>query len=223
MRHLTIALSLCIAASPILADTAQQRLRESADVVSDLMQTPEKGIPQDLLAKAECIIVIPGVKKAAFVVGGEFGKGFAECRNADGTGWRAPAAVRLEGGSVGFQIGAVSTDLIMVIRNKHGMESLLSDKFTLGADVSAAAGPVGRSASADTDAKLNAEILAWSRAKGLFAGVSLKGATVRNDIDANEELYGKRLTNREILTGEMRPPSSAQPLVAALDRYSMRK
>lgn len=223
MRHLTVALSLCMAASPILAETAQQRLKSSADVISDLMQTPEKGIPQDLLAKAECIIVIPGVKKAAFVVGGEFGKGFAECRNSSGTGWRAPAAVRLEGGSVGFQIGAVSTDLIMVVRNKHGMESLLSDKFTLGADVSAAAGPVGRSASADTDAKLNAEILAWSRAKGLFAGVSLKGATVRNDIDANEELYGKRLTNREILTGDMRAPSSAEPLVAALDRYSMRR
>jgi SH3 domain-containing YSC84-like protein 1 len=223
MKHLTLALSLCMAATPILAENPQQRLRASADVLSELMQTPDKGIPQDLLAKAQCIIIFPGVKKAAFIVGGEYGKGFAECRNADGTGWRAPAAVALEGGSVGFQIGGVSTDLILVVRNRHGMQSLLSDKFTLGADVSAAAGPVGRTADADTDAKLNAEILAWSRAKGLFAGVSLNGATIHNDSDTNEALYGKRLTNREILTSDMRPPSAAHPLVAALDRYSMRR
>lgn len=223
MKQLTLALSLCMAATPILADSPQQRLRTSADVLSELMQTPEKGIPQDLLAKAQCILIFPGVKKAAFVVGGEYGKGFAECRNADGTGWRAPAAVTLEGGSVGFQIGGESTDLILLVRNRHGMQSLLSDKFTLGADISAAAGPVGRTADADTDAKLNAEILAWSRAKGLFAGVSLNGASVRNDLDANAVLYGKRLTNREILTSDMRPPSAAHALVAALDRYSMRR
>lgn len=224
MKHLTVALSLCMAATPILADSPQQRLQASADVLSELMQTPEKGIPQDLLAKAQCIIIFPGVKKAAFVVGGEYGKGFAECRNTDATGWKAPAAVSLEGGSVGFQIGAESTDLILVVRNSRGMQSLLSDKFTLGADVSAAAGPVGRSAAAETDAKLNAEILAWSRAKGLFAGVALNGATIRQDRDANAALYGgKRLTSREILTSEMHAPSAAHPLTAALDRYSVRR
>lgn len=223
MKQLTVALSVCLAALPILADTPQQRLQSSADVFSDLMQTPEKGIPQDLLAKAQCIIIFPGVKKAAFVVGGEYGKGFAECRNDNGVGWRAPAAVTLEGGSVGFQIGGESTDLILVVRNRHGMNSLLSDKFTLGGDVSVAAGPVGRSAAADTDAKLNAEILAWSRAKGLFAGVSLNGAAIHADGDANEVLYGKRLTNREILTSDVRPPSAAHALTAALDRYSARR
>lgn len=224
MKYLSAALTLCMAATPILADSPQERLQASADVLSELMQTPDKGIPQDLLSSAQCIIIFPGVKKAAFVVGGEYGKGFAECRGANHTGWRAPAAVTLAGGSVGFQIGAESTDLILVVRNEHGMQSLLSDKFTLGADVSAAAGPVGRSAAADTDLKLNAEILAYSRAKGLFAGVALNGATIRQDLDANAALYGgKRLTSREILTSEMHPPSAAHPLTAALDRYSMRK
>ena len=159
------------------AETAQERLASSAEVFQDIMATPDKGIPQDLLAKAQCVIIVPGLKKGAFVVGGEFGRGFAECRKSEGFGWGAPAAVRVEGGSVGFQIGGSSTDVVMLVMNKHGMQKLLGDKFTLGADASVAAGPVGRQADAKTDARMNAEILAWSRSRGVFAGISLSGAT----------------------------------------------
>jgi len=172
------------------------------------MSTPDKGIPQDLLAKSQCVIIVPGMKKGAFVVGGQYGRGFAECRRADGTGWGAPGAVRVEGGSFGFQIGGSSTDVVMLVMNKSGMQKLLGDKFTLGADASIAAGPVGRTANADTDARMNAEILAWSRAKGLFAGISLSGATLRNDADVNQELYGRKIDNKEVLGGAVarRPP-----------------
>jgi lipid-binding SYLF domain-containing protein len=187
------------------------------------MSTPDKGIPQDLLAKAQCVVIVPGLKKAAFVVGGEFGKGFAECRHEDGTGWGAPGAVRIEGGSVGFQIGGSSTDVVMLVMNRDGMDKLLGDKFTLGADASVAAGPVGRTAKADTDVKMTAEILAWSRAKGVFAGISLNGATLRNDLDANEELYGRKMDNREVINGKVSPSPGARKLIATLDKYSMRK
>jgi lipid-binding SYLF domain-containing protein len=206
-----------------LADTAAERLADAATVMNEVMGSPDKGIPQDLLAKAECVIVVPGLKKGAFVVGGEYGRGFAECRKADGGGWGAPAAVKVEGGSVGFQIGGSSTDVVMLVMNRNGMNKLLSDKFTLGADASVAAGPVGRTAKADTDVKLSAEILAWSRAKGLFAGISLNGATLRPDSDANGELYGRKLTNREVLEGNVAAPAAAQSLVSALDKYSMHR
>ncbi len=136
------------------------------------MATLDKGIPQDLLAKAQCIVIVPGVKKAAFVVGREYRRGFVVCRRDSDRGWGAPAAVRMEGGSLGFQIGGSSTDLVMLVRNKRGLEQLLLDKFTLGEDASVAAGPVGRTVDANTDATMTAEILAWSRAKGIFAGVS---------------------------------------------------
>jgi len=212
--------SLAISTTAVWADTAQERLTESASVFSEVMQTPDKGIPQDLLSKAACVIVLPNVKKAAFVVGGEFGKGFAECRNSSGTGWGAPAAVRLEGGSVGFQIGGSSTDLILLVMNRHGMDQLMRDKFTLGADASLAAGPVGRTAAAQTDARLDAEILAWSRSKGLFAGVSLKGAVLRPDEKENTELYGRAVTNKELLAGGMTVPTNAQALGTVLSKHS---
>jgi len=186
------------------------------------MGTPDKGIPQDLLSKAQCVIVIPNMKKAAFVVGGEYGRGFAECRNTAGTGWGSPAAVKLEGGSVGFQIGGSETDLIMLVMNRRGMDKLAQDKITLGADASIAAGPVGRTAAANTDLKMNAEILAWSRAKGLFAGVSLNGASLREDKDTNADLYGHSMTNREVLASTAAAPAAAQPLISALDKYSSR-
>jgi SH3 domain-containing YSC84-like protein 1 len=185
-----------------------------------VMGTPDKGIPQDLLGKAQCVIVIPGMKKAAFVVGAEYGRGFAECRNEGGTGWGAPAAVRMEGGSVGFQIGGSDTDLVLLVMNKHGMARLTEDKVQLGADASVAAGPVGRTTNAETDASMTAEILAWSRAKGLFAGVSLSGASLRPDADRNEELYGHKMSNKEVLMGSMQPPAAAMPLITELDRYS---
>lgn len=223
MRFMVMTASCLLAATSLLADTAQQRLGESASVFSEIMGTPDKGIPQDLLSKAECVVIIPGMKKAAFVVGGQFGRGFVECRKEGGTGWGAPAAVRMEGGSVGFQIGGSSTDLVMLVMNKRGMDRLLEDKFTLGADASVAGGPVGRTANADTDAMMTAEILSWSRAKGLFAGVSLKGATLRNDLDQNEELYGRKMNNKEVLAGDVKPPDAAQKLIAALDKYSGRK
>ena len=216
------AASFVISTSVMLADTAQERLKESADIFQEIMATPDKGIPQDLLNRAQCVVVVPNMKKAAFVVGGQYGRGFAMCRNTSGTGWGAPAAVRLEGGSVGFQIGASSTDLVMLVMNKHGMEKLLQDKFTIGADASAAAGPVGRTAGAETNARMDAEILAWSRAKGLFAGISLNGATMRPDMDENATLYGRRLNSREVIMSDMKPPAAAQPLISELVRYSMR-
>jgi SH3 domain-containing YSC84-like protein 1 len=186
------------------------------------MATPDKGIPQEFLEKAQCVILVPGMKKAAFVVGGEFGKGFVECRNSSGSGWGAPAAVRVEGGSVGFQIGGSSTDVVMLVMGKRGMDKLAGNKFTLGADASVAAGPVGRTADAKTDAQMTAEILAWSRAKGLFAGISLSGATLRPDEDANKELYGSRMTTKEVLASNQTTPAAAEKLVAELNRFSMR-
>ncbi len=222
MRGLAIGVSLLISATAVIADTAQERLTESAEVFSEIMGTPDKGIPQDLLAKADCMVIIPNMKKAAFVVGGEYGRGFVECRNTNGTGWGPPAAVKMEGGSVGFQIGGSSTDLILLVMNKRGMDKLMQDKFTIGADASVAAGPVGRTAAAGTDVRLDAEILAWSRSKGLFAGIALNGATLRPDEDQNAQLYGHKMTNKEILTGDMPVPPAGRTLTAALDKYSAR-
>lgn len=219
MRGLAIAASLALATA-VWADTAQERLTEASDVFSEIMKTPDKGIPQDLLSKAECVIILPNVKKAAFVVGGEYGRGFAECRNTSGTGWGAPAAMKLEGGSLGFQIGGSSTDLILLVMNRKGMDKLMQDKVTLGADASIAAGPVGRTAAAQTDARLDAEILSWSRSKGLFAGISLKGASLRPDEKENAALYGHDMTNKEILAGNMRAPDGAHDLIANLNRYA---
>jgi SH3 domain-containing YSC84-like protein 1 len=224
MKHFTFTSALILSAAAIAAaETATERLASSADVFREIMATPDKGIPQDLLAKAQCVIIVPGLKKGAFVVGAEFGRGFAECRKADGYGWGAPGAVRVEGGSVGFQVGGSSTDVVMLVMNKRGMQKLLGDKFTLGADASVAAGPVGRTVDASTDARMDAEILAWSRAKGLFAGIALKGATLRNDADVNAELYGRKIDNKEVLSGAVEPPASSQALRSALDTYSMRK
>lgn len=224
MKQLAIMCSLALAAGVWAADRpkASERLSDTAAVLSEVMATPDRGIPQDLLGKAECVVIIPGMKKAAFVVGAEYGRGFAECRKADGFSWGAPAAVRMEGGSVGFQIGGSDTDLILLVMNKRGMEKLLGDKVTLGADASLAAGPVGRTANAETDARMTAEILAWSRSRGLFAGVSLNGLTLRQDVARNAELYGRKMNNREVLMGSIPPPPQAVPLISELDKYSLR-
>jgi len=219
MRVVALLASLWGPSLTLLADTAQENLRESVQVFKEIMATPDKGIPQDLLSKAHCVVIVPGVKKAAFIVGGQYGKGFATCRSTGG-GWGAPAGVRAEGGSFGFQIGGSSTDVVMLVMNKRGMDKLLQDKFTLGADAAVAAGPVGRTAAANTDAQMTAEILSWSRSKGLFAGVALNGATLRPAKDENRELYGKELTNREILTGGTPVPEAARPLTMELARYS---
>ena len=221
MRGLFMTGALLAFSTILAAETAQERLAKASTVFSDIMATPDRGIPQDLLEKANCVIIIPDLKKAAFVVGGQYGRGFAICRGAAQTGWGAPMSVRMEGGSVGFQIGAESTDLVMLVMNKTGMDKLMEDKFTLGADASVAAGPVGRSAKAGTNARMDAEILAWSRTKGLFAGLALSGATLRNDLDENAELYGKKISNREVMASNMAVPPSAQPLIQQLSKYSM--
>jgi SH3 domain-containing YSC84-like protein 1 len=221
MRKVALALSLC-APVLLLADTAEERMSDATKVFTEIMATPDKGIPQDLLEKAHCVVIVPGLKQAGFVVGGKYGRGFATCRK-DTHGWSAPAAYRIEGGSFGFQIGASSTDVVMLVMNEGGMRRLLQDKFTLGAEASVAAGPVGRQTQAMTDAQLSAEILSWSRSKGLFAGIALTGATLRPDNDVNKELYGSTLTAKEVLQGEVKPTPAARPLLAALNKYSPRE
>jgi len=208
-----------LAASIVVAQekSADSRMQRAAETFQEIMATPDKGIPQDLLNKAECVVIIPGMKKAAFVVGGEYGKGFAMCRHEGA--WTGPAAVKLSGGSFGFQIGGSSTDLVMLVMNQHGMQRLMSDKFTVGADASVAAGPVGRTAAAATDASMNAEILAWSRSKGVFAGVSLNGAVLSADNEENNKIYGRDVTNREVLAGSVRAPASSNVLATALSSY----
>ena len=203
----------------MFAVNVQERLEDAASAMHEIMDTPDKGIPHDLLNKARCVIIVPSLKKGAFIVGAEYGKGFAVCRSAGG-GWGAPAAIITEGGSFGFQIGGSATDVVMLVMNEHGMRELDKDKFTLGADASIAAGPVGRTTTADTDAALTAEILSWSRTKGIFAGIALNGATVRPDHAANMELYGAKLSDHEILSGGAQLPPAAHQLIAELDRYS---
>jgi lipid-binding SYLF domain-containing protein len=215
-------LAATLAIVPLLAKDNEgvKRLDQAAVVFSEVMAAPDKGIPKDLRAKAHCIVIVPGVKTAAFVVGAKYGKGYLSCRNKDGAGWSAPGTVRIEGGSFGFQIGASETDLIMLVMNEGGEGKLLSSKFTLGAEGSVAAGPVGRTATAQTDAQMHAEILSWSRSQGLFAGIALEGATLRQDLDDNAELYGRKLENREIVTSGMPSPKDAARLMAELNKYS---
>jgi SH3 domain-containing YSC84-like protein 1 len=220
MKLFSIGLTLLGSALLMQAETARERLTDATEILNEVMATPEKGIPQDLLEKAHCIVIVPGMKQAAFVVGGKYGRGFAVCRKESRAGWGAPSAVRVEGGSFGFQIGASSTDAVMLIMNERGMRSLLEDKFTLGAQASVAAGPVGRTTTAQTDAQLSADILSWSRSKGLFAGIALEGATLRNDTDENKDLYGKPLKNKDILLTNTHVPDAANTLVSALNRYS---
>lgn len=196
----------------------EARIQKSAQVFREIMNTPDKGIPQDLLASAKCIAIIPGDKKFAFIFGGNYGKGLAICRTA--RGWSAPLFLAVGGGSVGYQIGGSSTDLVMLFMNSHALQSLLSDKFKIGADASVAAGPVGRHATANTDIKLNAEILSYSRTKGVFAGVSLDGAEVQADHSGDKALYGSRITRQAILDGKVAVPVSARPLVREIAKYS---
>ncbi len=202
---------------------AAERLDDAASLFSEVMSTPDKSIPQDILNKSYCAVLVPELKKAAFIIGAKYGRGFAVCRASDGAGWGPPAAVRIEGGGVGFQIGASSTDVVLLVMNERGMKRLTTSKFTLGGEASAAAGPVGRNATAQTDALLTAEILSWSRSKGLFAGISLEGATLRNDLDVNKELYGQPWDNKHVLTSGLKPPAAAAKLISALNKYSSRQ
>jgi lipid-binding SYLF domain-containing protein len=226
MRLLSYTLTAAMLTAPMLCatgDKTKARLSDSAALFAEVMATPDKSIPQDLLSKAACVALVPGLKKGAFVVGAQWGRGFALCRAAGGQGWGPPAAIRIEGGSFGLQIGVSSTDVVLLIMNERGMERLTTDKFTIGGDATAAAGPVGRSASALTDAMMTAEILSWSRSHGAFVGISLNGATMRGDVDENEAMYGKRWTSKQIIGSGEAPPASAKKLIDLLTKYSMRK
>lgn len=222
MRYTYFAIAVLMG-SLAQAAIAPDALQSAADMMTDIMGAPDKGIPQDLLEKSECIVLVPGVKKAAFIIGAKYGKGFMLCRKESEVGWSAPAAVRVEGGSVGFQIGAAETDVIMLVMNKSGAKKLLASKFTLGADASVAGGPVGRDSSAETDAQMHAEILTYSRSRGAFAGLSLQGATLRPDEDWNKELYGKAMTNSDIVLGNTPPPAAAKKVIELMNKYSSRK
>lgn len=217
-------LGLVATATLCAANKEQQRLENAAVVMEEIMNTSEN-IPQGILEKAECVIVFPSVLKAAFVVGGSYGRGAMACRTGkDFKGpWGAPAMYALEGASVGFQIGGQATDLILVVVNKRGASSILNSKVKLGADASVAAGPVGRDASANTDAYMRAEILSYSRSRGLFAGISLEGSTLRPDDDATRDVYGRQITAREIvLGGKISVPASGRHLVAVLQKNAPR-
>jgi lipid-binding SYLF domain-containing protein len=225
MKFITITATTILALTPLMAMNrdSEKRLEESAAVFSEIMATPDKGIPQEMLENAHCIVIVPAMKTAAFVFGAKYGKGFLSCHNRAGAGWSAPATVRIEGGSVGFQIGGSETDVIMLVMNRRGVDKLLESKFTLGAEGSVAAGPVGRTATAQTDAQMHAEILSWSRSQGLFAGVALEGATLRPDMDDNRAMYGKRVDNREIVTSGIAAPKAAGRLLNLLGKYSWRE
>jgi len=220
-----VALAPIVAIAPLMAkdNEAAQRLDAAAVVFSEVMGAPDKGIPQEMLEHAHCIVIVPDLKTAAFIVGGKYGKGILSCRNKVGPGWSAPGTVRIEGGSFGFQAGASSTDLIMLVMNERGADKLLASKFTLGAEGSVAAGPVGRTATAQTDVQMHADILSWSRSQGLFAGLALEGATLRQDLDDNAAIYGKKLENRDIVTKRRRVPAEASRLIDELNKYSSRE
>ncbi len=202
------------------AEAPTKRLDQAATVLSEVMSAPDKGIPTNLLAKAQCIVVVPGVKQAAFIGGAKYGKGFFSCRR--GSDWSAPASIRVEGGSVGFQIGLLESDMILLVMNRKGADRLLSTQFTLGGNAEVAGGPVGRSATAQTDVSLRAEILSYSRARGAFAGISLQGATLRQDVSDNAEIYGSRLTNKEIIHGTVAWPDTGSEFHGVLVKYAKR-
>jgi len=217
-------LAVAVAAPTMLRASSDKtddiaRLHAAARVFHQVMATPDKGIPQEILEGAQCIAIIPGVKKAALGIGGNYGKGVAMCKNAAHSAWGPPLFITLGGGSWGFQIGVSSTDVVMVFPNRSQLNSLLSSKFRIGAEASAAAGPVGRHVSAATDARLNAEILTYGRSKGAFAGVSISGAVVQPDTTGNAAMYGENISEQNILSGNgAKVPEAAQPLVAELNR-----
>lgn len=200
-----------------------ERLGNAAAVLKEIMETPDQALPEELLDRAHCAVIVPGLKRGAFIFGARYGKGYVSCRTKSRVGWSAPGTVRIEGGSFGLQIGGAETDVVLLVMNKGGVNRLLSSQFTLGAGASVAAGPVGRTATAATDALLTAEILSWSRSRGVFAGVSLEGATLRQDLDDNRELYGRTLENREIIESELPVPKPARGLISLLNKYSGRR
>jgi lipid-binding SYLF domain-containing protein len=197
---------------------ATDRAQAAAEVLNEIQGAPDKGIPQEVLGSAECVAVVPSMLKGGFIVGAKYGRGLASCRTAKG--WSAPAFFMVTGGSIGFQIGGQAVDLVMLIMNNDGMRNLLSSKFSLGADASVAAGPVGRHAEGNTDWKMRAQVLTYSRARGIFAGVSLNGAVVKQDKDSTREFYGRMVPFRTALTGEIDPPPSANVFLSSLAKWA---
>ena len=224
MRFTTFTLAIALGL-PLTAQTSKtdERLDDAASLFQEIMDTPDKAIPQDLLDKSHCIVLVPGLKKGGLVIAAKYGRGFSLCRSASGQGWGPPAAIRVEGGGVGLQIGVSSTDVILLVMNEQGMKKLTRSKFTIGGDATAAAGPVGRNVTAQTDAFMHAEMLSWSRSRGLFAGVSLDGATLRDDLDENKAMYGQSWGAKDILTSAAKVPAGAEKLLAGLNKYSARR
>jgi SH3 domain-containing YSC84-like protein 1 len=222
-KHALMVMCLLVGIPVVAQQKEDDRLTESHTVLKEILGMPDKGIPRDLLNKSECVVVFPSVKKAAFVVGGSYGRGVITCRTGQAFRgpWSAPAMFALEGGSFGFQIGGEATDFVLLIMNERGAQSVMSSKVKLGADASAAAGPVGRTTSAETDIVMKAEILSWSRARGIFGGVSLEGSTMRSDDGANKNLYGEDLTAKEIVRGgKVHTPANGKPLIDLLQKVS---
>jgi lipid-binding SYLF domain-containing protein len=197
-----------------------ERLKSAETAFREIMSVAENSIPADLLQRAECVVIVPGLKKGAFVVGAQYGKGFITCRKTATRGWSAPGNVRVEGGSVGFQIGGGETDLFLLVMNQNGGDKLLQSEFKVGGGASVMAGPVGRTVQANTDAYMRAEMLGWSRSRGVFAGVALEGATLREDREDNSALYGREMSNQEIVRGDVAVPAAASSLISVLSSYS---
>jgi len=219
IRNIVLALA-CSASLFASKEDVVKRLNTSAEVFNDIMKTPDKGIPAEILERAQCVVIVPDMKKGGFVVGAKYGKGFMTCKTT-AAGWSAPSAIKIEGGSFGAQIGAGEVDVVLVVMNKTGAEKLMRSEFTLGGDAGVMAGPVGRGASAQTDALMHAEILSYSRARGAFAGVTLTGSTLRSDDKDNEYLYGKPVEHKAVLMGQVTKPPAAQPLYAALNSHTV--
>ena len=218
---LTLVMFLCsfaIAADEPPASKASERVQAAADVLNEIQSAPDSGIPQEILGKAECVAVVPSMLKGGFIVGGKYGRGLASCRTPKG--WSTPAFFTITGGSLGFQIGGQAVDLVMLIMNNDGMQHLLSSKVALGADASVAAGPVGRHAEGNTDWKMRAQVLTYSRARGVFAGVSLNGAVMKQDKDSTREFYGHMMTFKAALTGEVDPPAAANSFLTTLAKWA---
>src|SRR5271165_977103 len=216
----TLIVSLCAfaAAADQGESKASDRVQAAADVLNEIQLAPDSGIPQEILSKAECVAVVPSMLKGGFIVGAKYGRGLASCRTPKG--WSTPAFFTLGGGSFGFQIGGQAVDLVMLIMNNDGMRHLLADKFEIGADASVAAGPVGRHAEGNTDWTMRAQVLTYSRARGVFAGVSLSGAVIRQDKDSTREFYGHMMTSKAALTGEVDPPPGANTFLSSLAKWA---
>lgn len=220
MLRFALLLVLVSGVTAQAASKAVDRCNRAAVVLEEILSAGDRSIPQDLLSRAHCVAVVPNLIKLAFGFGGKRGVGVISCRGDGGKGWTGPSTVKIEGGSFGFQIGGSSTDLVLLVMNEQGKQKLLASKFTLGGDASVAAGPVGRTVKAETDLQMRAEILSYSRARGIFAGVSLSGATLRGDRDADSKIYGHNVSRRDILSGAVESPSSCSAFGQILLKYS---